>query len=80
MEITIRLLAGYRRHLPDAQRRHGEYRLVVPDGAQVREVLATLLIPAGEVPTCLVNGRHARPDQVLHPGDVLALFPAIGGG
>jgi molybdopterin converting factor small subunit len=80
MEITIRLLGSYRRSLPQAFQRRGEYPLLVPDGARVQEVLAALPIPEADLYTFFVNGRHARPDQVLDPGDVLALFPAIGGG
>jgi molybdopterin converting factor small subunit len=46
----------------------------------VGDVLDGLPIPPGEVYTFFVNGRHAERDQPLEEGDVLAIFPAVGGG
>ena len=37
-------------------------------------------IRAGAGYTFFVNGRHADRDQVLREGDVLSVFPAVGGG
>jgi len=28
----------------------------------------------------MLNNRHSEPDQQLHEGDNLALFPLVGGG
>jgi molybdopterin converting factor small subunit len=43
-------------------------------------VLAALPIPQDDFFTVLVNGRHTTDGQVLHEGDVLSVFPAVGGG
>jgi sulfur carrier protein ThiS len=80
MQITVRLLASYRRFLPEGQDTQEGYAHEVPPGTQVADVLADLPIPANDVFTLLVNGRHAKREQVLQPGDVLAIFPAVGGG
>jgi molybdopterin converting factor small subunit len=80
MQITVRLLAGYRRYLPEGHDDQAGYRLEVPPGTKVGEVLAGAPIPQGEVYTFLASGRHASRDQVLEDGDVLAVFPAVGGG
>ena len=80
MQITIRLLATYRRYLPEGHDAQAGYPLTVPSGATVGDVLADLPIPPGDVYTFFVNGRHAQRDQVLQPGDALSVFPAIGGG
>lgn len=80
MQITIRLLASYRRFLPEGHDAQAGYTHEVPPGAQVSDVLADLPIPPNDVFTLLVNGRHAKRDQILQPGDVIAIFPAVGGG
>jgi molybdopterin synthase sulfur carrier subunit len=80
MQITIRLLASYRRLLPEGHDAEAGYLHEVPLGAQVGDVLADLPIPPNDAYTLLVNGRHAKRTQVLQPGDVLVIFPAVGGG
>ena len=80
MEITIRLLASYRRFLPDDHDDRAGFGLGVEPGSRVSDVVADLAIPDGGAFTCLVNGRHADLAQVLQAGDVLAVFPAVGGG
>ena len=80
MRITIRLLASYRRYLPDHSDEQAGYTFEVADGALVGDVLKTLPVPQDDVFTFLVNGRHVTDDQVLHEGDVLSVFPAVGGG
>jgi len=80
MQITIRLLASYRRYLPQGQAGAPEYGCQVTSGTAVGAVLDELPIPPGDVYTFFVNGRHAERDQPLQEGDVLAVFPAVGGG
>jgi sulfur carrier protein ThiS len=83
MQITIRLLAHYRRYLPagqDAAHPGAGYPHEVPPGTRVGEVLADLPLAPDDVYTFLVNGRHAAHDQPLQAGDVLTVFPAVGGG
>lgn len=97
MRITVRLLASYRRYLPQgddeqagycqglpagsvAGDERAGYCHEVPAGSTVGGVLASLPIPQGEVYTFFVNGRHTERDQVLEEGDVVSVFPAVGGG
>ena len=80
MRITIRLLASYRRYLPARSDEQAGYTFEVADGALVGDVLHSLPVPQDDVFTFLVNGRHVTDDQVLHEGDVLSVFPAVGGG
>jgi sulfur carrier protein ThiS len=80
MQITIRLLASYRRYLPQGHDVQAGYVRDVPDGWQVGNVLDELPIPASDACTYLVNGSHACREQVLQEGDVLSVFPAVGGG
>jgi len=80
MQITIRLLASFREYLPTEHDDQGAYTQEIPAGTPVRRVLQALSIPPADRCTFFVNGRHGTRDQILEDGDVLTLFPAVGGG
>lgn len=80
MQITIRLLASYRQFLPDNHDVNAGFPHDVAPDTSVGEVLAGLPIPPGELYTFFVNGRHTERNQILQSGDVLSVFPAVGGG
>ena len=82
MQITVQLLATYRRYLPPGvgQDAQDSYAHEVAPGATVGEVLAGLPLAPAELTTALVNGRHAEREQVLQAGDLLTVFPPAGGG
>lgn len=80
MVVTIRLLASFRRYLPADHDAQASYRHEVRPGTRVADLLPEIPIPHDEAYTFMVNGRHATRDLVLHEGDTLALFPAVGGG
>ena len=44
------------------------------------DIIRHLDIPAEEVAILLVNGFHQKPDTAVKAGDVVALFPPVGGG
>jgi sulfur carrier protein ThiS len=80
MQVTVRLLASYRRYQPQGCEGQVDCAREVPPGTRVGDLLADLAIPPAEVYTFLVNGRHAGRDQILQAGDIISLFPAVGGG
>jgi len=80
VEITVRLLASYRRYLPADHDERAGYAVRVVPGTLADQLLRELPIPAGDRYTFFVNGRHADRHQVLREGDVLSVFPAVGGG
>lgn len=43
-------------------------------------ILSLLNIPAGDVAIFLINGIHSKPYQSVKDGDVVAIFPPVGGG
>lgn len=48
-----------------------------PDAASIIRHLA---IPAEEVAILLINGFHNKPDSAVKAGDIVAIFPPVGGG
>ncbi len=74
MTIQVRLFATLR-----AGRRPRQ-PIELPEGSALADVLARLAIARHEVTIRLVNGRDAEWDRVLEEGDVVSLFPGVGGG
>jgi molybdopterin synthase catalytic subunit len=76
MHVRVRLFAGLRERAgaPDVE-------LELPDGARVKDALARLGELTNGVPVVMaVNREYAAGEQVLHPGDELALIPPVSGG
>jgi molybdopterin converting factor small subunit len=80
LAVTVRLLASYRQYLPLDHDEQAGYALQVAPGLLAGQLLDGLPMPAGERYTFFINGRHAERDQVLQEGDILTVFPAVGGG
>lgn len=43
-------------------------------------IIRHLDIPAEEVAILLINGFHQKPETEVKDGDIVALFPPVGGG
>lgn len=55
--------------------------MLPPEGiACAGDILERLNIPAGEVSILLINGFHQKPETTVKDGDIVALFPPVGGG
>jgi molybdopterin converting factor small subunit len=74
VEIEVRLFAGLR------DGRFKKRTVQVRKRARLRDVLADLDIPEEEVGLPLVNGTYSELSVELSRGDVLSIFPAVGGG
>jgi molybdopterin synthase catalytic subunit len=76
VEVTVRLFAQLRERAGT-----GEVRLELPDGARVRDALASLSeVTAGLPVVMAVNREYAGDDDVLSADDELALVPPVSGG
>lgn len=74
MKVTVKLFASFQA---------GRFNLEIrdyPDQTQIGTVVRELNIPESEVGILLLNAVHAKMDQALADGDVLAIFPLVGGG
>ena len=72
--IEVRLFAGLR---------HGRQKIYQMESgsiATVQDIMDRLSIDRKEVNILLVNGFHQKPETEVKDGDIVSLFPAVGGG
>ena len=50
------------------------------DFATAGDIIRRLEIPLEEVAILLINGFHKKPENEVKDGDIVALFPPVGGG
>jgi MoaE-MoaD fusion protein len=76
VQVTVRLFAMLRERAGS-----GEVVLDLPEGARVQDALDRLGALAEGLPLVMaVNREYAPSEQVLAPGDELALIPPVSGG
>ncbi|NFP90322.1 MoaD/ThiS family protein [Clostridium sporogenes] len=75
MKIEVRLFAYFR------EGRDKKYFMEInKENITPRYILEKLNIQVEEVAILLINGRDGKVDILLKDGDVLSLFPPVGGG
>lgn len=74
MSVTIKLFATFQRG-----RFAVESKEYAP-GTTIEQIAADLAIPVAEIGVVMVNSRHVELDHQPRAGDVVAIFPVIGGG
>lgn len=63
--------------------REGRGKIVTLDAAAfptAGDIIRHLGIPVEEVAILLINGFHKKPENEVKDGDIVALFPPVGGG
>lgn len=79
MQISVKLLATYRKKLPPGTRGSTCQIEVLPHSV-VRQIVVQFDIAWDKSNVILLNGRVCDPDQKLENGDVVCIFPALAGG
>jgi sulfur carrier protein len=74
MKITLKLFATLRDYGENIS------EIEVSDNAIPLDVIKLMAIPVEDVSIIMVNGRRLMESVQLNEGDVLALFPPVGGG
>jgi len=74
MKITVKLFASFRTGRFDVETT--DY----PPGTTVAAVAELLRLSTAELGIMICNHRHVKLDYELTEGDILALFPLLGGG
>ena len=72
--IKVRLFAGLR------QGRQKIYQMEPDSIATVQDIMDRLSIDRKEVNILLINRFHQKPETEVRAGDIVSLFPAVGGG
>ena len=72
--IEVRLFAGLR------EGRQKIYQMEPDSIGTIQDIMDVLQIPRSEVNIMLVNGFHKDPQTQVKDEDIVALFPAVGGG
>ena len=59
----------------------GKIAEVPAEGVSIAsDLLRRFEIPREEVSILLINGFHSKPEDAVKDGDVISLFPPVGGG
>ena len=74
MNITVKLFASFRTGRFDIENR--DY----PAETTVADVADSLNLQQSELGIMMINNRHVKLERQLEEGDILALFPLLGGG
>ncbi len=74
MQVTVKLYATFRTG------RFAKEEREVAEGTRVAAIVDELRIPVPEIGVTMANGRHVELDHLVRDGDVIAIFPVIGGG
>ncbi len=74
MQITIKLFATLREGRFDSK------TVELPEGTTVGDIIQKLNISEKEAAIVFINSRHAGFERVLQDGDILGMFPPVGGG
>lgn len=74
MQIKVKLFATLR------ENREKEMMMDIAQGTTAKEIIDRLNILKEEAAILMINGKHAKPDQVLVDQDTVSIFPPIGGG
>lgn len=75
IHITVKLFAQYREGRFKVETR--VYEKGISAGDIIEELGVTKALPLGVL---MVNSRHEKESYLLQEGDILALFPKVGGG
>jgi molybdopterin converting factor small subunit len=74
MIVTLKLFATFRTG------RFGQEKREYDTGITVGDIIKELNLPLNEIGATLINHIHVEEDQLLKDGDVLSIFPLVGGG
>lgn len=74
IKVEVRLFASFR------QGREKTQVIEVEEGSTMLDIIKHLGIDEKEVAIKLLNGRDGPIDRKVEDGDILSLFPPIGGG
>ena len=84
MQVELRLFMDFREYLP-ADSEGGKTKVSLNEGATILDLLNTVGIPSDKPKILVINEASYGMSQevnehLLEDGDVIAVFPPVGGG
>jgi sulfur-carrier protein len=79
MRVTVKLFATLVR-FRDGSRTGKPFEMELPEGSVVQNLIDTLKIPADETHIVFINNIIEDVGSRLKDGDVVGMFPPVGGG
>lgn len=79
MQVTVKLYATLR-HYGRGQQAGTPFEIELPEQATIQDLIQQLKIPLEETRITFVNGIIQETHWKLKNGDVIGMFPPIGGG
>lgn len=79
MKVTIMLSATLRDYVPGYTPSSG-ILLELEGPLSVSALAEKLGLPLPEIKIVMLNGRHAKFEQIVNDNDRIGYFPAVGGG
>ncbi len=79
MRVTVKLFATLVR-FNNGSRSGEPFEVELPDGSVVKDLIDLLKIPPQETHVVFINNIIEEHDSNLKDGDVVGLFPPVGGG
>ena len=79
MRVTVKLFATLVR-FKDGSRFGRPFEVELPEGSAAQDLIAYLNIPPEETHVIFINNIIEEPDSKLKDGDVVGMFPPVGGG
>jgi sulfur-carrier protein len=79
MRVTVRLFATLVR-FKDGSRAGRPFEVELPEGSLVQDLVNSLNIPLEETHVVFINNIIVETRSKLQDGDVVGLFPPVGGG
>lgn len=74
MKITVKLFANLRIN------NEKETVLDMPEGTTPMDIIQKLNISEKDATIIMINGRSKELDTTLYEGDIVSIFPPVGGG
>ncbi len=79
MRVTVKLFATLVR-FKDGSHTGKPFEVELPEGALVHDLIDYLKIPPEETHIVFINNVIEENHSTLHDGDVVGMFPPVGGG
>jgi molybdopterin converting factor small subunit len=79
MRVTVKLFATLVR-FKVGSRTGSPFEVELPEGSVVQDLIDLLEIPAEETHIVFINNTIEEHDSLLNDGDVVGMFPPVGGG